>query len=155
MSDMEYVRVPAELAKKIEACDDDDRMLEEAIDKYFDWSVSSMQNKLESLNETEREYRVINARARNSFKEVAIEISKSADKIWEDWHAGMPQVTNKIEEMRAELKPLKDDLDAINKSIKEIGMWDIEKLLEMMNAVRYTDETTHNMVKFLMDNFKK
>lgn len=153
MSKTKYISVPVDLANKIESLQGDDALMSRAIDEYFQWSVNGIVEELSALDETIVQYRGLNAKARQQFREVAIDVSEKAYKVWEDWDEEMPKVTGKIDAMRAELAPLKSDLDEINTAIKKISMWDVGRMLKTMQEVASADNETKKILAFLMKEY--
>ena len=153
----EYVSLylPKELAKAVNDLKEGDTQ-NEIILKYIESCKTDMRASIESMDEDVLIFRGLMATAKRGFKETRDEYLDSSYAIWEETDKQLPSIKAKTEKLIKELKPLKDELDHINETIKSIDRFQIEKFVEF---IAFFNNTVHgeneNILKYLMETYKR
>jgi len=153
--DKKYVYIPASLADKVENLIDDEKMVDAAIEQYFADSMKEIRSQLESLDDFTTEYKGLMIAARKAFKTASDEAVEKSYQVWEAFDAAAPSTRKKIQEVRDELKPLKQDLGEIKTALDKIDVYRLGEILKLIRELNESTPETRSMLGFLMNNYKK
>ena len=153
MNDKELVWLPKDLAERLKSLEPDE--IEKLVLGYIDETRLDYKQGLEALEDDVLTYKAIGVKIKNDFRDVKNEHLKTVYDIWEDIDKDIPAVRNKVDRIISELKPLKDEINQINKVVSQIRTFDIKKLIEFIDFfISNVYGETENILKYLMDTYK-
>lgn len=151
----DLIWLPRSLAGKVKELESPQQM-EALILEFIEQSKQDIKISLDSLDESLITYKAQMISARNRFEEAKNKELEANCAMWEKFEDERPRIQEKVKSLISELEPLKKELDGINKSIKNIETYDIERLLKIIKEINsnFYGETA-NVLQFLMQNYYK
>jgi len=149
-----HLHVSKSLAKQLKSLEGDtpDGLLL----NYIEQCKKDMQYNIESMDEDILMFKGMLAKVRKDFKQAKDEQLETSYKIWEDYAKQMPELRKYVETATKELRPLKDELEAIQALMKDLSHWKVKDLIESISMIsRAMEGQNKEMLKFLMENFNK
>lgn len=153
----EYIYLPKSLAKKIKDLEDN-KLIEQAIDEYFEETKRDLKINLEEIDDRVLEYRGLMVKAKGEFKKAKEEQISASYTLWEEFEKEMPNIRGKIELLKNEISPITKELKELSTELNKVKTWEIQDLLKIVKEVRsYLDynNDTGNILKFLFENYKR
>ncbi len=153
----EYIYLPKDLVKKIKDLEDN-KLIEQAIDEYFEETKRDLKVNLEEIDDRVLEYRGLMVKAKNEFKKAKEEQIEASYILWEEFDKEMPSIRTKIEALKNEISPITKELKELSIELNKVKTWEIKDLLEIVKEVsKYLDynNDTGNILKFLFENYKR
>jgi len=149
------VWLPRSLAEKIKPIEDG-KKVEEEIMKYFNSAKEEISMQVKSLDDEVIRYRGFMISAKQQFKEVTDNMLEESYSMWEDWAEKMPKLNEEVEKFRNLFNPIHDDLVEIDKMMRDIDTYGLNKFMEMIEFMeRLQGNNTTEMLKFLVNNYKR
>lgn len=150
----DLVWLPHSLAEKIKSIEDG-KAVEEEIMKYFGSAKDEIGAQVQSLDDDVIRYRGFMISAKQQFKQVTDSMLVESYNMWEDWAEKMPKLNEEVKKFRDLFTPIHDDLVEIDKMMKDIDTYGLNKFMEMIEFMeRLQGNNTTKMLKFLVDNYK-
>ena len=132
-------------------------------EKVFDEYIKTVTDKvrddfkcnLESLEEDAAMFTGLMLKVKQTFGKAKDEHLDASYELWEKFEAEIPSVNKKIDLLLKTLRPLKDELTEINKLVGQISTYDIDRLINSVDALSNSYGKNAEMVAFLVNNFGK
>jgi chromosome segregation ATPase len=154
----DLVWLPVKLAKQVKGLQDNGEEYEKIIISYIDASKREVQANLESLEEDLLQYRGLMVKAKQEFKKAKDEQLEASYALWQEFDKELPNTREKVETLKNELQPIKDQVDELSQSLNSISTYQIKDFLEVLQSIsQYLsyDSDTGKMLKYLMETYKK
>jgi len=151
----ELVWLPKSLAEQVKGIKDGAMQSTMIID-YINECKKELKTNIESMDEDVLIFRGLMATAKKAFQETKEQELKAFYELWDKFQTDKVQVGDFVKQAKAELQPLKKELQSIKDLMSSIDQWGIKDLIgliEKLNSSFYGE--TEKMVKFLFDNYKK
>lgn len=154
----DLVWVKKEQAIRFNAIQSDEeryKVFEEYIKDISEESKKDFAANLESLEEDVAIYTGLMLKVKQSFSKAKDEQLAASYELWEKFDKELPSVRDKTQKIIDTLRPLKAELQEIEKLIGNINLWNIDKLSESISNLSSLYGANKEMVEFLVKNFKK
>ena len=148
----EIVWLPEELAKKVKDLEDKD-LRYDLVSKYVDEAKLDMKYAVEGIDEDVVVFKASMIRIRTEFKKVVAEQVADMEKLWETHDKKSSDIKNKVETLVAKLKPVTEELNAINALFSKIGTYNLEKVVETLQKVSNLYGKEKDMIQFVIEHF--
>lgn len=154
-TEKKHVYVDKALAEKIEHLQSD-KQIEATVLEYFNESKRDLKYSLEGLDDDVIQYKALMMKARQSFREAKDEQLQANYDLWEKFDADTKGVSAYVSTIIAQLQPLKQELNEVNRLMQQVHRYDLERLLEIVQRLNGAFQgETGNMLKFLLNNYGK
>ncbi len=155
-NDTEYVSLPKELAKKIEAVKDpaSDEMMA-LINGYIDKTRKNYKDNLELLDEDVVLFRGLLVNVKRQYQEALNAQLVAEEELWEEIDKQRPRLSGKIQTLVVDLEPLAAKLKEIDGLLKSINTWEVGKLVEQVSFLSNAlGGKTGEMIRFICTQYK-
>jgi hypothetical protein len=149
----EIVWLPAELAARVKGIQDKN-VLEREILAYIDTARKELKSQIECFDDDVLIFRGQLAKAKAAFKEAQEAHYNETYQMWEEFQKTLPQTKDFVQKAVDVLKPLKAELDGVNKLMQTVNHWEIERLIKLLDQVSNANPETQKVLRFLFENFK-
>ena len=129
------------------------KIFEEYIDKVSNSSKSEFKACLESLEEDAAMYTGLMLKVKKTFNDVSNTALCSFEDIWEDYDKNKTTIVKKIKDVTTLLNPLKEQVDSIEKTIKSISSYNLDRLVESLSLLNTLSEKNLDILKFVVKNY--
>lgn len=153
MEEKEIVWLPKSIAKKVKEMTDD-RLLNEAIDMYFEESKKKIRGNLEALEEDVIQYKASMMKAKQAFREAKEEQIKASYAMWEKMDDEMPRLEEKVKQAIRRIEPFIETLEKANNLIRFINTYQFERFFEQVSEIDRIYKENPGIFEFMMKHYK-
>lgn len=148
------IYVSNEVAKQINQLKESD-----ALDKFIIWYIEETKRDwkwyCDSLNDDLLMYKWFMAKAKQERKQAFIESTDAHYKLWEESDKERKSLQSNVKMLTEELKPLKRELEEIDKLLKAQNLYQLKELIEWVKLINSMYWENKACIQFLMDNYKR
>ena len=146
------VWLPKKMAEKVKDLDSDELKFD-LVSKYVDESKLDMKYAVEGIDEDVIVFKASLIKARAEFKKVVYEQTSGMDKLWQVHNLKASEINRKVSTLLKELKPITEELNAINALFGKIGTYNIERVIESLQKISNLYGKEKEMVQFVINHF--
>lgn len=152
----EFIWVSKEFAdqyKQIESIEEKHKVFEEYLKTVTESSRKEFKANLENLDEDVAIYTGLMLKVKQAFEKAKNEQLSASYALWEKFDTELPSTKQKVDKLIEVLKPLSEKLNELNKTLKSIETYDIDRLIGVVEKLSSLYGTNKEMVEFLIKNF--
>lgn len=147
-TEKELIWVNADFAKRYNAVESDAEKIKQFEEFLAGVSVQSKNDHIANLESMEEEvaiYRGAMLKAKQSWSAAKDEAMAASYALWEQFDKERPNVNKKVETIVADLQPLIDKTNQINSALANLPLYQLEKMVDLLERVQKLDERTRLM----------
>ena len=145
MTERELVWVPKDLLREVQVFIDVG-YTEEQIKKLRQRFRDDIETYDELMDSDLVEFRAHAVKVRNSYSKVVDEEIDATYQLWESLAEKRTEAQKKLEETREITRSIKSDVDELKSEIKNLSLYDLEKLLSVIEQVKYMNESDKQLL---------
>ena len=113
-----------------------------------------MKSDVEALEDDVAKYKGLLASYRQKLKETQKQHRDAVYSTWEDFDNELEDVRKKASAISDAMRPVKKELDELNSNMTRLRGYDLERLLELINAINSSyNGQTKDILKFLFEQY--
>lgn len=146
--------LPVETADRLKDVTDAGE-IEKEIVNYIEKTKEEFRNELACFDDDILMFRGQLVKAKHSFKDAYEEYRAANYGVWETFQDDVRKAKDFVAEAEKTLKPVAAAFQEIEALMKAFHKWDLEALLKLMNELNSSSTNTKEMIRYLMENFKR
>ena len=152
-----YVYIDKKLAEQYEKLETDNAkvsLFKEYIEKHRTSLKDEYEASLDAMKDDLLMFTGLNLSVREAFKKATVEAEKASYKLWEEYDKEKISIKKKTAALCDELKPIKETLDGINKTLKSISTYQFDHIIDTVRKFNGLIGGSKEMMQFLVDNYR-
>lgn len=155
-AEKELIWVEKEFAAQYKTLTEDAQRdaMKEYLQKCSEQVKRDYQSTLENMKDDAAMFRGLMIEVRKEFEKFANEHLEKSYELWENYNNDLPRLKDKVKVFVDALKPITNELRAINEEIHSIDLWQAEKLINTLNSIAELQGKSKDLFDFLVQNYK-